>query len=291
MSLRELAKRLNLGGHGTLVDYEHGRRIPPADIVEGCERIFEISDGALRNLREKALAERADQHTEQLLRAGPEQAGKPEEPAPVAGAPPRRKRRRTRALLVAGAITTAVVLGLGIGLWQAWTSTSESATTASSAPPTSMRIDFSKSSQTWGVFWGSQVAKIQFTTVTAYRAGGRSLQITVTGATDLRGPAGIATVHDLNGLRPGMKVTFYLRVAGPPSGSGVRFWVYNSKSDPTFAPETFGDGDNKPLPSQEATWTPYAWTVPQVDTVHAIGMQIYSATNDPLIVWLGAVNW
>jgi transcriptional regulator with XRE-family HTH domain len=126
MSLRGLAKELGLSGHGTLVDYEYGRRIPPEDIVTGCERIFQISDGALRNLREKALAERASQQADLLLTRsdqtstvvpGPKAEGRP--------TPVRHVRRRW--LVIAG-VVVVVVAGLGIGIWRLHTPTTPQAT-------------------------------------------------------------------------------------------------------------------------------------------------------------------
>jgi transcriptional regulator with XRE-family HTH domain len=115
MSLRGLAKELGLSGHGTLVDYEHGRRIPPADLVAGCERIFQVSDGVLRNLREKALAERANHQADLLLSrpAQPAAAPSPEaEDPPVPVGPPRRRWQAVTVVLVVAAV------GLGIGIWR-----------------------------------------------------------------------------------------------------------------------------------------------------------------------------
>jgi tetratricopeptide (TPR) repeat protein/transcriptional regulator with XRE-family HTH domain len=59
LSLRGLAARLGMSGHGGLTEYEKGRRIPPEDIVLACERVLGITDGTLRDLRARALEERA----------------------------------------------------------------------------------------------------------------------------------------------------------------------------------------------------------------------------------------
>lgn len=59
LSLRVLARQLGLSGHGGLLEYERGRRIPPEDVVVGCERVLGIDDGRLVALRDRALAERA----------------------------------------------------------------------------------------------------------------------------------------------------------------------------------------------------------------------------------------
>src|SRR5689334_21875641 len=69
MSLRALAKEIGLNTHGTLVDYEHGRRIPPEDLLVRCEKVLDLDDGTLRRLRLEALAERAGVEAAVLLSA------------------------------------------------------------------------------------------------------------------------------------------------------------------------------------------------------------------------------
>ncbi|WP_405059370.1 tetratricopeptide repeat protein [Kribbella sp. NBC_01505] len=59
LSLRQLAARLGMQGHGGLSDYEKGRRLAPADLIERYEDQLRITDGELRALRTAALAERA----------------------------------------------------------------------------------------------------------------------------------------------------------------------------------------------------------------------------------------
>lgn len=59
LSLRVLARRLGMSGHGGLTEYEKGRRIPPEDVVLACERVLGVRDGQLLRLRDRALAERA----------------------------------------------------------------------------------------------------------------------------------------------------------------------------------------------------------------------------------------
>lgn len=49
-------------------------------------------------------------------------------------------------------------------------------------------------------------------------------------------------------------------------------------------------GVRQPLPG-DTGWHRYEWTVPAVDTVHTLGVEVYSATDQPLILWLGAVSW
>jgi len=61
LSLRQLAARLGMQGHGGLSDYEKGRRLAPADLIERYEQQLRITDGELRALHLAALAERATQ--------------------------------------------------------------------------------------------------------------------------------------------------------------------------------------------------------------------------------------
>lgn len=60
LSLRRMASLLGMAGHGGLSDYEKGLRIPPEDLVVAYERALKVRDGQLRELREQALAERAE---------------------------------------------------------------------------------------------------------------------------------------------------------------------------------------------------------------------------------------
>ncbi|MGW5715023.1 helix-turn-helix domain-containing protein [Amycolatopsis sp. NPDC003865] len=269
MSLRALAKELTLSGHGTLVDYELGRRIPPANLVAGCERIFGISDGSLRNLREKALAERADLATEELLRA-------PE--APVAAPPVRPRWPRRRVVVVASVVVLLAGIAFTIGFFP---------TTAPVAPASApVRFGFEDGTQRWSPFWGGKLIRYDVTTATAYE-GGQSLQITTTGFSNVTDKA-IGTTHGLATLRPGMLVSCFLRVPLPERAS-VRFFAYDSKSQATWAPETPKGGEAQ-LP-QDTAWKRYDWTVPQVDVVQGIGIEIYQFTDDPVILWLDAISW
>lgn len=59
MSQRGLVRLLGLRAHSNLVDYELGRRLPPADIVSACERELRVDPGALLLLHTIAMDERA----------------------------------------------------------------------------------------------------------------------------------------------------------------------------------------------------------------------------------------
>jgi tetratricopeptide (TPR) repeat protein/transcriptional regulator with XRE-family HTH domain len=63
MSLRAAARGLGLGGHGSLVDFEHGRRLIPTDLLAGYARLFGADIGELERLRNDVLDARAEQVT------------------------------------------------------------------------------------------------------------------------------------------------------------------------------------------------------------------------------------
>jgi tetratricopeptide (TPR) repeat protein/transcriptional regulator with XRE-family HTH domain len=92
LSLRTLARRLGMAGHGGLLEYERGRRLPPEDVILAYERVLGVEDGRLVRLRERALVERAAAKTAERVRH--EIPGeRPKPPAtvpsrPGAGAPP-----------------------------------------------------------------------------------------------------------------------------------------------------------------------------------------------------------
>lgn len=290
MSLRKLAKALGLSGHGTLVDYEHGRRIPPEDLIVGCERVFEVTDRALQNLRYKALAERADRRAETLLSKPHPVAQPPTDcesaatpatwPAPTdqPEQPPHRDKRQRRWIAAAATLS---VIGLGLGVWRIGDSSAPPAPRA--APTTQARTPVAH----WGICWGGQVARIAPTDAVTF-AHADSLQITVD-KPNSAGDFAVCTIHGLGSLRTGMKVTVMVRSAEPEPGSGLGFFVYNSSYTALWAPQT-PKGDPAPLPAGTG-WQQYSWTVPKVDKVLAIGMDVFSVADHPLILWLGAASW
>lgn len=114
VSLRALARQVGLSGHGTLLDYEHGRRIPPKDLLAACERVLAVPDGDLQRLRDAALAARGDREAGMLMATvypahpGQQDGGE--------GLPRRRSPRQdlivTGGVLLASAIALMVTIGL-----------------------------------------------------------------------------------------------------------------------------------------------------------------------------------
>ena len=269
LSLRVLARQLGLSAHGNLVDYEHGRRIPPEDLIIGCERVFQVSDGALRNLREKALAERASNQADLLLRKPSAAEPAVEEPEP----PPSRPGRRwwSRRWLVVGAVVVLVAAGIAAAVLRISTTPASKTVVAS-----------------WSSCWGGKLLQLARSDSPSY-GGAQTLQITVTQPYQV-GDVSVCTAHDLDTLHAGMQVAVYLRASTPQAGVGVRFWVYDSRFHDTWARETPKSGRSLPLPDG-TDWTPYEFTVPDVDVVHTLGMEVYAGTAQPVVLWLGAVTW
>ena len=50
---RDLLKPLHLGSHSAIVDFEAGRRIPPAAVVAAYEQFFGLASGTLRSAQPK----------------------------------------------------------------------------------------------------------------------------------------------------------------------------------------------------------------------------------------------
>ena len=59
LSQRDLQRSLHLGSHTVIVDWEAGRRLPPATILSAYEKHFGLASRELQTLRERILAERA----------------------------------------------------------------------------------------------------------------------------------------------------------------------------------------------------------------------------------------
>ncbi|MDT9695140.1 helix-turn-helix transcriptional regulator [Streptomyces sp. P17] len=84
LSLRSLARRLGLGSHSGLLDYERGHRIPPEYLLIAYEREFGTAAGHLRGLRARALRERAEALVGDLI----DRYGVPPAVARAPGTPP-----------------------------------------------------------------------------------------------------------------------------------------------------------------------------------------------------------
>jgi transcriptional regulator with XRE-family HTH domain len=59
MSMRAPTAQIGLSAHSNLADYECGRRLPPRDVVEACERALGVTDRQLIRHWEAALRERS----------------------------------------------------------------------------------------------------------------------------------------------------------------------------------------------------------------------------------------
>ena len=291
LSLRALARQVGLSGHGTLVDYEHGRRIPPEDLVQACEKALDIRDGYLRNLREKALAERAD-HASALLLKAPAEAEPTERAEPADqqveeefAEPDSPSRKPSRRLLV-GTVLALALVGVALSGFVGVQKRQEGVV----ARP-SVRMGFESEASRWWVLYGSQVAKANITGSIAFE-GRHALMVRVTGSSATKGYSAVGISHGLDSLHPGMKVTAHLWVPRQEHG-GVAFLVHDSHGKNHWSPENQSGGDQEtenPLPTRPG-WSKFTWTVPDVDRVTTIGIQIWSEGDLPLTLGVDAVGW
>ena len=75
LAQRDLLRPLHLGSHSAIVDFEAGRRIPPAAVITAYEQFFGLDSGTLGLLREQALAARAA--AEERARSEPGRVARP----------------------------------------------------------------------------------------------------------------------------------------------------------------------------------------------------------------------
>jgi len=274
LSLRALAKEIGLSGHGTLVDYEHGRRIPPEDLLVACEKVLDLDDGTLRRLRLEALSERAGAEARVLLTAPA--------PGPV---PPRRRRWRRYLVPALTVVLVASVGGVLLALREGG-GTSGTGT---------LRFGFEDPSEEWDILWGVRKAKEEITTDRHFE-GSHSFQVTTAGPS-MKGPGptygyvafGTTDPEKLKTLHAGMKVTMHLWTSYPKDG--FQFKVYNEHSQPFNAPETPRDGTELHLKPDQNGWGTVTWTIPNVPVVGAIIVQPYQRDDTPRIVAVDAVSW
>ncbi|MGW5159827.1 helix-turn-helix domain-containing protein [Nonomuraea wenchangensis] len=297
LSLRALARAVGLTGHGTLVDYEHGRRLPPRDLLASLERTLDVPDGQLLGLRDAALAQRGHSEAARLLR-DPSPPPAQEEPEVVEHVLSGPRRRRIGPALVIAAAVVAVAAAVAVSRLPTGVTASGTATDQASRPPvhapasvaaatSAVRMDFEQPGERLSVFWGSQVAKSEVTSIVAHH-GKRAALVKVTGATPAKGYSAVGTTHGLTGLLPGMKVTTWLWVPDAQPGAGIRFFAMNAASKTVFAPENPKTETRLPA---ERGWSSFTWTVPQVDDLQAIGMQLYAETDDPVTVGIDEITW
>jgi transcriptional regulator with XRE-family HTH domain len=287
LSLRSLAKQVGLAAHGTLLDYEHGRRIPPEDLVVACEKALDLDDGQLRRLRLAALAERADGEAAALLNAPIQIDARPHDAHPDGTAPadqpantrwPRRGHLWSGlAFVVALALTAIAITAFGPARGHP----------APSPSIGQLHFGFESPDDRWGILWGPHKATGEVTDTMHYE-GTRCYRVTTTGASQRDGYVAFGTTHGLESLHSGMRVTMHLWTSYPRNG--VRFFVYNSRSKPVWAPETLNDGSEVPV-SGGTEWSTLTWTVPPVDRVGGIGVQPYAENDETRVVAVDAVSW
>jgi hypothetical protein len=106
MSMRALTVLIGLSAHSNLADYECGRRLPPRDVVEACERALAVADRQLLRRWEAALRERSQRDSgDNPISAQPDaHTSEPRQPS---------KAGWTRALLPAVAVA-ALLAGWGL---------------------------------------------------------------------------------------------------------------------------------------------------------------------------------
>jgi transcriptional regulator with XRE-family HTH domain len=100
LSMRALTDLIGLSAHSNLADYECGRRLPPRDVVEACERALGVPDRELVRLWEAALRERSERDSGASAVARSQPDGRPAERV----APARANRSRAWVLLPAVAV-------------------------------------------------------------------------------------------------------------------------------------------------------------------------------------------
>ncbi|WP_182875008.1 ATP-binding protein [Microbispora sp. H10670] len=83
LSQRDLVRPLHLASHSAIADYESGRRLPPADILAAYERHFGLTPGRLKELRDRALVERAAAEARTARKPGPGEDGRSFRPVAV----------------------------------------------------------------------------------------------------------------------------------------------------------------------------------------------------------------
>ncbi|MGW5742889.1 hypothetical protein [Amycolatopsis sp. NPDC003861] len=130
------------------------------------------------------------------------------------------------------------------------------------------------------------------TTTSLADEGTHSLLVTVTGASAAKGYSAVGISHDVDSIKPRTRVSAHIWVPGPERG-GISFLVHDSHGRNHWSVENQPGGDQQtetPLPDH-AGWTPFTWTVPAVDQVTTIGIQIWTETDQPLLIGIDAVTW
>jgi transcriptional regulator with XRE-family HTH domain len=100
LSMRALTDLIGLSAHSNLADYECGRRLPPRDVVDACERALGVADRELVKRWEAALHQRSQRD---CVPSG--RTAEPEQPVMS------KRRPGARVLLLAGVAVAALLIG------------------------------------------------------------------------------------------------------------------------------------------------------------------------------------
>ncbi len=253
------------------------------------EKALDVRDDRLRELRARAMAESAEPAVVDLMfRQRPRAARLSPAAADLAALPPATaRRRRGRAPVLCALLTLVVAIG-ALAAKQTW---SPWRMAGANAP--AVRMGFETSEDGWSVLYGAQVARAEVTSK-IHAEGARAMLVTVLGASADADQdySAVGVSRALDGLRAGSRVTLKLWAPGPQPGA-VRFLVRDSQGRRHWAlggPSGQAQQAQPPLPAH-AGWTTFHWTVPAVDSVTTIGMQIWSPDGQPLLVGIDAVSW
>lgn len=141
LTQQEMAKRIGHSARSAVADYESGRRKPPPDILTAYEGVFQLEPGALQGLRDRGLAEQAEQRYVSVLAELAVAEGSvsgPATTAPPVTAPIQGERVRARRTLACLAVLALICIPLtgsadavptrGVRLDSSWTQSTQNIT-------------------------------------------------------------------------------------------------------------------------------------------------------------------
>lgn len=145
-----------------------------------------------------------------------------------------------------------------------------SATVTPTTTSSPYRFDFEDgTTQGWQIHWGTQ-ASLSNTTAVAY-SGTHALGITISGA----GYPGIATSSNLSGLTTGSVVTYHIYAP-----AGARLGASTFACDGNWTTHNAGGGV-----SLSQGWNAVSWTIPQMNGLNCIGLQVNDSSG-----WTGQIE-